>query len=92
MLTYLRHISTPIWLLLVLATGLSWWLGHGPDGAASQRYVATGLVLIAAVKIRLVVQYFMEVRDAPLALKLVLDAWLLLMCGSILITYWLGQH
>ena len=33
MLAYLRNASTPIWMLLILATGLSWWLGHGPEAA-----------------------------------------------------------
>ncbi len=90
MLAYLRNASTPIWMLLILATGLSWWLGHGPEAADSRPYAATGLVVIAAIKIRLVVRYFMEVRDAPLALQWVMDGWLLAMCAGILGTYWLG--
>lgn len=90
MLTYLRHSTTPIWLLLVLATGLSWWLGHEADAPQTQRYAASGMILVAAVKIRLVISYFMEARDAPQSLKLVLDGWLLAMIAGILGTYWLG--
>ena len=90
MLAYLRHPSTPIWLLLILATGLSWWLGHETTDPGKLRHVATALIVVAAIKIRLVVRYFMEVRDAPRPLKLALDAWLLAMSGTILGIYWLG--
>jgi hypothetical protein len=90
MLAYLRNASTPIWMLLILATGLSWWLGHGPEAADSRPYAATGLVIIAAIKIRLVVRCFMEVHNAPLVLQRVMDAWLLAMCAGILGTYWFG--
>lgn len=88
MLIYLRHATTPIWLLLVAATGLSWWLGHG-SGGDNLRQAATAMILIAAFKIRLVVRHFMDVGKAPLPLQWLLDAWLGLMTFGILGVYWL---
>jgi len=88
MLPYLRHATTPLWLLLILATGLSWWLGH-EVGSLALRQATTAMVLVAAVKIRIVVRHFMDIRYAPSSLQWVLDAWLGLMTAGILGTYWL---
>lgn len=90
MLYYLKLKTTPIWLLLVLATGLSWWLGHEVGSPQRQSLLAISMILIASIKIRLVLQYFMEARYAPLALRLALDGWLLGMTLAILTTYWVG--
>ena len=50
--------------------------------------VATvAIVLIAAVKVRLVMRHFMEVRRAPLALRLVCDGWLLAATALIVTVY-----
>lgn len=60
------------------------WLdtGHGFDGAdaASKQ---TGLIVLGLsfFKVRLVIRHFMEVAHAPIALKLVADGWLLIVCG-----------
>lgn len=88
MFSYLYLRSTAIWFLLVFATGLSWWLGHDAAAAYTQGVATTGMILIAAIKIRLVVRHFMEVRYAPMALQLILDTWLLLMTICILAAYW----
>lgn len=88
MFIYLRHATTPIWLLLVLATGLSWWLGH-ESGGDKLRLTATAMIFIAAFKIRLVVRHFMEVGNAPQLLQWLLDTWLGLMILGILGMYWL---
>jgi hypothetical protein len=34
----------------------------------------------------------MEVREAPLALKLVCDTWVVLVCGAIIYLYWFGSE
>ncbi len=86
---------TAAWLLLMLATGLSWWLGldHGlgSDPQSDYRYLSSGLIFIAFIKVRIVIRYFMEVREAPLALKLVCDVWIVLVCGAIIYLYWFGS-
>ena len=45
------------------------------------------IVLIAAIKIRFVIGHFMEVRTAPLPLRMVTDVWLLTVTGMILGVY-----
>ncbi len=89
---FLKPVSAA-WLLLMLATCLSWWLGQDHDLSAPQtsdyRLISSGLILIAFIKVRIVIFYFMEVRQAPLALKLVCDTWVLLVCGAILYLYWM---
>ncbi|MBQ0721607.1 MAG: cytochrome C oxidase subunit IV family protein [Gammaproteobacteria bacterium] len=94
MLTLLRNPVTVAWFLLMLATCLSWWLGLDHDlSSASQavvdvRYLSTGLILIAFIKVRIVIRYFMEVGKSPLALRLICDAWVLAVCAVILYLYW----
>ncbi len=82
------------WLLLMLATCLSWWLGqdHGLSSGHSSDYriISSGLILIAFIKVRIVIRYFMEVRQAPQALRLVCDGWIILVCGAIIYLYWFG--
>ena len=85
----LRNRVTPIWLLLVAATGLSWWMGS--DGGAPEtdfRLVSTVLIAVAFIKVRFVLRYFMEVRTAALPLKLLADAWVVIVCGTVLALYW----
>ena len=90
----LRNPATPIWLLLMLATGLSWWLGTSSSANSDNgifpdyRYISSLLMIIAFVKVRFVIRYFMEVRTAPLALRLIADAWVIGICLAILGLYW----
>ncbi|MGR9090952.1 MAG: cytochrome C oxidase subunit IV family protein [Gammaproteobacteria bacterium] len=87
----LRNRVTPIWLLLVAATGLSWWIGSDGGGPETDfRLVSTGLIAVAFIKVRFVLRYFMEVRTAALPLKLIADAWVVIVCGAVLALYWLA--
>jgi cytochrome c oxidase subunit IV len=84
----LKHPATVVWGLLMMATGFSWWLGA--DGLAlsdNLQFVTTMLIIIAFVKVRFVIHYFMEVRSAPLALRLVCDGWVIGVCLAILALY-----
>jgi Prokaryotic Cytochrome C oxidase subunit IV len=66
----LRTRTTAVWLLLIVATILSWALGnhHG---------LAIAILVIAFVKIRFVGLYFMELRGAPPALRVVFETYCL---------------
>ncbi|MBL4782496.1 MAG: cytochrome C oxidase subunit IV family protein [Porticoccaceae bacterium] len=94
MINLLLKPVSAAWLLLMLATCLSWWLGGDSLNSiqtSDYRLISSGLILIAFIKVRIVIRYFMEVRQAPLALKLVCDSWVALVCGVILYLYWLGH-
>lgn len=81
--------ATRVWVLLLLATILSWWLGS--DGSAADpngHMPATVAVLVIAfVKVRFVVWYFMEARNASIPLRLLCDVWLIGVCLSIILLY-----
>lgn len=71
-----------VWLVLVLATFLSWWLAterwHGGDLGA------VAILIVAAVKIRLVGLHFMELRDAPPLLHAMFELYVVaLLAGSV---------
>jgi hypothetical protein len=85
---------TLVWLLLVLATGASWRFGteHVLELAAAHPSATATIIVIALIKIRLVMRHFMEVRSAPLPLKLMCDAWLVLVGSVVLGLYWHGLH
>lgn len=73
----LRGTTTRVWLLLILLTLASWWLGSRREGIPTEgaERAAVSLVVVALLKARLVLGHFMEVRTAPLALRLACDAW-----------------
>jgi cytochrome c oxidase subunit IV len=78
MTTYSRHTSTYVWAVLTLITIASWWIGRGSgvpyhiDGV-----ITASVLLLAFVKSRLVIRYFMEVRFAPAWLQWTCDGWLI---------------
>ena len=88
----LKHPATLTWALLMLATALSWWLGADSASSGNGVMGLTALLMaIAFIKVRFVIQYFMEVRHAPLALRLVCDGWAVLVCGAILVLVWMSS-
>ncbi|WP_404810245.1 cytochrome C oxidase subunit IV family protein [Zhongshania marina] len=73
------------------ATAASWLLGASPVDLSSGITI-TGtttiiLILIAFFKVRLVIMHFMEIRTAPLPLKLLCEAWLFATPGVIIGIY-----
>jgi hypothetical protein len=86
MTALLRDKITLIWTGLVLATLLSWWLGT--DHGTSNHQVATvGVMLVAFAKVRFVGMHFMDLRDAPIPLRLIFDAYVLIVGTAIIGTY-----
>jgi hypothetical protein len=86
----LSQRTTYVWVLLVAATCLSWWLGgraSSPTGENTQ-LLSTVLIVIAFIKVRFVIRYFMEVREALFALRLLTDLWCLIAGFAILALYW----
>ncbi len=77
------------WLVLMAITIGSWWLAPAHShGVASASLVVTCAVLaLAAVKARLIIRQFMEVRTAPGWLKLAMDAWLGVLMATVLVIY-----
>ena len=70
----MRRLSA-VWAVLVAATLASWLLGGG-HGAA--------VVAIAVWKVRLVGLYFMELRTAPVPLRVVFEGWVVVTGGTLI--------
>lgn len=82
-ISLLRARFTAIWFVLVAATLLSFWLGtdHGINSPEARSVL---IFLVAFVKVRFVGLYFMEVKDAPLPLRLILEAYCVLICAAVI--------
>jgi hypothetical protein len=77
------------WALLVLVTLVSAEIG-GPDPAiplASAAAVTVAVLCIAFAKVAVVIFAFMEVRGAPMLLRLLCAAWLCGVLGTLLALY-----
>ena len=81
--------TSAVWGLLILATGVSWWLGtdHG-FGSASDHHGATVIILtVAMLKVRLVGLHFMELRDAHPALRAIFETYCVGVCAAMVLSY-----
>ena len=92
MMSILNDKITYVWLLLAFLTGLSWLLadGYNPADPAAFTYVAVGLLALAFIKIRLVIMYFMEVRDAPWVLRGIFEVWVVAVFSGTVYLYLIG--
>ena len=77
--------TTVAWLLLVVATGVGWWLGQAGQANAQQMALATaGVIVVAFIKVWIVGFQFMELRHAPRWLRHTFDAWIITVCFALL--------
>jgi Prokaryotic Cytochrome C oxidase subunit IV len=85
--------ATVVWAVLVAATGTSLFLGtnHGLSSHDAKTIGTSIIFVIAFVKIRFVGMDFMELRDAPRALRLAFHAWIVLVGGGVIVLYLHGQ-
>lgn len=81
--------ATYIWLLLMAATCLSWYLGTnlGQSTHDAQISATVGIIMIAFVKVRLVITHFMELGEAPWVLRALCDLWIAILCTALLTLY-----
>lgn len=84
---FLNNPAHRAWVVLLIATCATWYLGE--VGAAGTMAIVT-MLIIAFIKGRLVVLDFMELRQAPLMWRLILEGWLILVSSLILLAYWIS--
>ena len=87
MIAALKNSAHRAWLVLMISTGITWYLGE--VGAAGTGAIVAMLV-IAFVKGRLVILDFMELREAPLMWRVLLEGWLIVVSSLILLAYWMS--
>lgn len=84
-----------VWTILATLTlGYLWldrWAGHAGT-LKSSAVVTSSVIVIALVKVRIIFREFMEVRNAPVLLCRLTDAWVLLMAVALLSCYFVGMN
>lgn len=78
---------TIVWIGLVAATSLSWLLGHH-FGFSNQMLSGASIIGIAVVKVRYVILDFMELRHAPLPVRIGIELWALIATIAMVAMYW----
>ena len=77
------------WLLLLVITGVTFWLGESGSSVGS---VAVALAVLgqAFVKGLVVALDFLELREAPPLWRWLVIGWLVLVLGLVLLAYTMG--
>lgn len=86
----LKSSSTVVWLFLIVATVVSWALGTDHGGISNITAASLIILVVAFVKIRFIGLYFMELKDAPIVLRVILEAYCLVVCGVVIGFYLAG--
>jgi heme/copper-type cytochrome/quinol oxidase subunit 4 len=84
----LKSRITLVWSLLIGATLVSWRVGT--DGGLDAQLATTIVVLVAFIKVRLIGLYFMELREAPLPLRVIFEGYCAAVCTVVIIMYLAG--
>lgn len=81
--------TTAVWAGLSVITVVSWCLApaHHTEPVTASTTITVAVLALALIKSRLIIQEFMEVRTAPLWLKLATDGWLAALFGAIVVSY-----
>jgi hypothetical protein len=82
----LGRTPTFIWLVLCGATVLTTWV-LGNEGVAADAAEAATFAVVA-VKVRLILREFMDLRSAPLAGRLVFEGWALVVPALLTVLLW----
>jgi hypothetical protein len=80
-----RRRVVVVWWVLIAATLCSWEWGRS---SGDHRFASSAVLLIAFLKVRLIGLEFMELRAAPLPLRLVFEAWVGAACIGLIALYW----
>ena len=82
-----------VWLVLASFTLAYLWIDHSVDGSLrSSAVVTSSVIVIAVIKVRIIFREFMEVRNAPVLLCRLTDAWVVLIAAGLLGTYFVGMQ
>lgn len=76
--------TNAIWLALLLATALTWWVGESGAAQRAGLACAVGVLALSTVKGVLIIQDYMELRHAPALWRRLLLGWLWLVVALVL--------
>ena len=83
--------ATYIFAALVVLTGLAYWLTAGRGAAGlheAQNIIWAQVIFLACVKVRWVLLDFMELRTAPLKLRMLFEFWVVVMGAALISINW----
>ncbi|OBB82319.1 hypothetical protein A5760_14970 [Mycobacterium colombiense] len=82
-----------VWTILAALTLAYLWIDRSVGGALkSSAVVTSSVIVIALVKVRIIFREFMEVRNAPVLLCRLTDAWVVLIAVVLLGCYFVGMQ
>ncbi|GAB1393952.1 hypothetical protein MASR1M60_21160 [Rhodocyclaceae bacterium] len=81
------HFLNVIWVALMVATLLTWFIGKN---MAMNVSLVVAVLIISAVKGWLIIYDFMALRRVKVLWRGLVLGWLLLTLAVILLAYWLG--
>lgn len=82
-----------VWVILAALTLAYLGIDHSAGGLLkSSAVVTSSVIVIALVKVRIIFREFMEVRDAPVLLCRLTDAWVVLIAVVLLGSYFVGMQ
>lgn len=81
------HFLNVIWVALMVATLLTWFIGKSVQMSVGMVIV---ILVISAVKGWMIIEDFMALRRVRFMWRAFVLGWLLLTLAVILLAYWLG--
>jgi len=83
-----------VWVILASFTLGYLVIDHSAEGQAgslrSSAVITSSVIVIALIKVRIIFREFMEVRQAPVLLCWLTDAWVVLIGAALLGSYFIG--
>ena len=80
-----------VWVVLAAFTLSYLWIDHSLSGSLRPSALVTSVVIvIALIKVRIIFREFMEVRQAPVLLCRLTDAWVVLIGAALFSCYFIG--
>ncbi len=80
-----------VWVVLAAFTLSYLWIDNSLSGSlTSSALITSAVIVIALIKVRIIFREFMEVRQAPVLLCRLTDAWVLLIGAALLSSYFIG--
>jgi hypothetical protein len=82
-----------VWMILASLTLAYLWIDHTANGSLrSSALITSSVIIIALVKVRIIFREFMEVRNAPVLLCRLTDAWVVMIGAALLGCYFIGMQ
>lgn len=87
----LKNPVDRVWLVLVVATMITWWLGEGGWAGRGGAAAVALMFGLAFLKGALIALDFMETRHAPPLWRRLLLGWLAAVIGLIGLAWWIAR-